>query len=511
MGQGHVQKTTGNGTSRIQPTARDANTSSVANTSFVQNVQNETEYAKQATGSNTITPRLLTKEEISKLGPSRPRRQVNVRNICFGQLRCDHPEPLGANKYTFTVEGIQSGPTLRKIEKILQEFLLPLKFRNLTVLPTEHGAEVTFDSHSKWHRAEDFKESLELAENFLRNLHALGLDNFMIDLSNSSSVLSNLREPSWRCDPYPDDTETMNRLDCIEELVGQGHSESAYKIFSDLSTWCEKQFLPTCLNDQQRSLFVLLKQPKAQRLRGFTTGLCGICESYRHAVQTGKMVLRELLSLENNTEAILDRHLQVFKAIAAQTKDPKAAICELLDRSKTARGAILQNQKARQLLLMVDPDIAKVFGQIELNANDVFLDRWQRLQQQGFTFTFPGDFPFGDEPVEIVAGGTVDHAAVDLLLELAEAAVHCTGYVNWVTGVLRYLSERVLDVDDLRQDQLARAKALRNAIQMAVRFHPDPQVAAQFDTIKALTDEAVAELGVWYGQGGRSISSDTLK
>jgi hypothetical protein len=35
-------------------------------------------------------------------------------------------------------------------------------------------------------------------------------------------------------------------------------------------------------------------------------------------------------------------------------------------------------------------------------------------------------------------------------------------------------------------------------------------VAAQFDTIKALTDEAVAELGVWYGQGGRSISSDTL-
>jgi hypothetical protein len=363
MGQGHVQKTTGNGTSRIQPTARDANTSSVANTSFVQNVQNETEYAKQATGSNTITPRLLTKEEISKLGPSRPRRQVNVRNICFGQLRCDHPEFLGANKYTFTVEGIQSGPTLRKIEKVLQEFLLPLKCRNLTVLPTEHGAEVTFDSRSKWHRAENYKESLEQAENFLRNLHALGLDNFMIDLSNSSSVLSILREPSWRCDPYPDDTETMNRLDCIEELVGQGHSESAYKIFSDLSTWCEKQFLPTCLNDQQRSLFVLLKQPKAQRLRGFTTGLCGICESYRHAVQTGKMVLRELLSLENNTEAILDRHLQVFKAIAAQTKDPKAAICELLDRSKTARGAILQNQKARQLLLMVDPDIAKVFGQ----------------------------------------------------------------------------------------------------------------------------------------------------
>jgi hypothetical protein len=171
MGQGHVQKTTGSGTSRIQPTARDANTSSVANTSFVQNVQNETEYAKQATGSNTITPRLLTKEEISKRGPSRPRRQVNVRNICFGQLRCDHPEPLGAKRCTFTVEGIQSGPTLRKIEKMLQEFLLPLKFRNLTVLPTEHGAEVTFDSLSKWHRAEDL--SLELAENFLRNLHAL--------------------------------------------------------------------------------------------------------------------------------------------------------------------------------------------------------------------------------------------------------------------------------------------------------------------------------------------------
>jgi hypothetical protein len=266
------------------------------------------------------------------------------------------------------------------------------------------------------------------------------------------------------------------------------------------------------LNDQQRSLFALLKQPKAQRLRGFTFGLCGICESYRHAVQTGKMVLRELLKLENNTEAVLDRHVTVFEKIAALGKDdPKATICELLDLPKAVRGALLQDPKARQLLLMVDPDIAKFFGQIELNANDVFLDRWQRLQQQGFTFTFPGDFPFGDEPVEIVAGGTVDHAAVDLLLELAEAAVHCTGYVNWVTGVLRYLSERVLDVDDLRQDQLARAKALRNAIQMAVRFHPDPQVAAQFDTIKALTDEAVAELGVWYGQGGRSISSDTLK
>jgi hypothetical protein len=109
MGQGHVQKTTGNGTSRIQPTARDANTSSVANTSFVQNVHNEPDYAQQAPGSSTITTlpenstiSILTPEQMSALGPPiRERPKVEFGELTYSSW--DFPKIV----YSATLAGVE--------------------------------------------------------------------------------------------------------------------------------------------------------------------------------------------------------------------------------------------------------------------------------------------------------------------------------------------------------------------------------------------------------------------
>jgi hypothetical protein len=331
---------------------------------------------------------------------------------------------------------------------------------------------------------------LKRTSNLLTNLHALGLDNFLDDLCVVPSVNASLSVPSWSL-KHRSSIELAPRLTGISALAFAGHCEAAYKLLCDLPSTTKPRDVG--LTDRQKNLLAMRQQPKAQRLRSFTEWLC-IAQNllhaeYRFAVQNGKMVLRELMKLESDTEAVLDRHAMVFEAIAAHCQYKRArnaAITELLDFPRAARAALLLNPEARQLLWMVDPDIAKVFDAVERNASDVFDDRLQRLQQEGFTFD---GITFGDEPVEIIDGGVVESASVDLLLELAEAAVHCTGYVNWVTGVLQFLSERVLE-----DHQIARAAELRDLVQLAVRFHPDHEVSRQFETIRSLTDSAIREM-----------------
>jgi len=96
--------------------------------------------------------------------------------------------------------------------------------------------------------------------------------------------------------------------------------------------------------------------------------------------------------------------------------------------------------------------------------------------------------PLADAPVEI-DGAHCDSYVIINLIELAEAAVMCAGRINWATGVMQFLSDRVLYEHDYE-----RVKELRDRIQLAVKFDPDPQVAATFDTVKALTDRAIADL-----------------
>ena len=63
----------------------------------------------------------------------------------------------------------------------------------------------------------------------------------------------------------------------------------------------------------------------------------------------------------------------------------------------------------------------------------------------------------------------------------------CAGRINWAIGVLQLLSKRVL-----KEYQIERVLALRDRIQLTVKC--DPQVESTFETVKTLTDEAIANL-----------------
>lgn len=117
----------------------------------------------------------------------------------------------------------------------------------------------------------------------------------------------------------------------------------------------------------------------------------------------------------------------------------------------------------------------------------MFCDRRQRLEEAGVIFS--GEELNLEEPFQIA--GPIDDLTVDMLLDFAEAAVMCAGRIQYATGVLQFLSEQ-----DLSEDQMEKASALRDRIQMAVRFDPLPEVAATFETIKQLTDSAIKKLVV---------------
>jgi hypothetical protein len=468
---------------------------SVQTTSFLGGVHAMPEHAMTITQlPGNARVRLMNLEEISFLA-RRPKRSENPKKVQFGELDYS-PLPYGAMGLEFTIKGVKAKKTHKAIQVILKhkfaQYEIPC--RNLLIIFTKAGAEVALhigQPHVSTRNMKRAATAVQCAQHLLTNFLALGLHGFAADLCGLKSVSAVLSRPHWTCG-HLTDAVIAERLDCIIDLVGRGHCEAAFMILADLSAKCRSKHVqaPSCLNDDQQRLFAVAQEPEAKQLQTYTNALCGarslLAMNVRYAVQTGKMVLRELLRLRNNSNPLLERHKHVFQEIAAQCKNPKAAIAELLDLSRADCGALLRNPKARQLLLMVDPDVAKVFGAVERNASDVVADRLQRLRQEGFTF---GGFPFGNEPVEIIDAGEVESLSVDLLLELAEAAVHCTGYVNWVTGVLQFLSERVLD-----DDQIERAAELRDLVQLAVRFHPDHEVSSQFERVRSLTDAAIREM-----------------
>jgi hypothetical protein len=135
---------------------------------------------------------------------------------------------------------------------------------------------------------------------------------------------------------------------------------------------------------------------------------------------------------------------------------------------------------------MLTGDAAK--RKFEQNAETVFLDRLQKLKDAGIVFSGDPLTTKETESIEI-EGGLFGKETVDMLLDLAELAVNSQGWTNWAVGVLSFLSDRVLE-----DDQLERAISLRRRIQLAVYLHRDPQVNAQTKTVAMLTDAAISEL-----------------
>jgi hypothetical protein len=527
VGQGHIQKTTGKGTRRIpqvnaQPTAPDTSTSSVANTSFVQNVHNEPDYAQQAPSSNTIIPlpQNATISILTPLGPPLPQRP----KVVLGELK-QSSTTLGTAKFKITVTGIEHTHPLAGVIKLhlyanLQCQSWDGKLRGQSIefsVPKGRDCrgvtEVRFKANvppSKF-AYEQAQNAYRPTRNLIGNLQALGFDadqigGWLLDNRNICEGLS--AQPHWEMPSEPTPEEHENRLRCIEALMYGNHFEAALALLSDLAKKENKdtELLATSFLKDDR----YFKDPPSElSVKGGGCGLKNIealvcynlsCDPSGLA-QAGRIVLRHILTNDDDPSDLEPYQRNVFDMIAASAQSLSEEVRakflqDLFDLPDIDRADLFRNRKVRFLLEVAGlEELRDIFEQIESRAQEVLWDRKEKLTDKGVRFS---DQVFSDEPLEI-NGGPFDESTIDLLLDFAEAVAMCGERIQWATGVLKFLSERVLDVDDLRQDQLARAKALRNAIQMAVRFRPDPQVAAQFDTIKALTDEAIAELGVWYG------------
>jgi hypothetical protein len=243
--------------------------------------------------------------------------------------------------------------------------------------------------------------------------------------------------------------------------------------------------LPFVQNELKLSTFVEIKGDDLRALKSLVC--CDLSMRLNHFTRAGAMVLQDIATIDNNSSELEPYQIFVFEAIASKVIFDEHALEKLLDLPGIVPGDLFQNPKARKLLLIAFPDLRKkVFEPIEGRAYDVFCDRRQRLEDEGVVFS-GGELDW-EKPFEIIAG-PIDASTVDKLLDLAEAAVLCAGRIQYAAGVLQFLSEQVLD-----DDQIERAVKLRDRIQMAVRFDPLPELAATFDTVKTLTDDAIKEL-----------------
>jgi hypothetical protein len=463
--------------------------------------------------ASTVTPPVapLTCDQIIALLPDRPER----KKLAFGPLEHKLSEDGTALEFEFTLEGWERTDLLttnvwaffhrqlRSIPDGAPAFSNPeirsgkngvvIAFRG-AVTPRETDLETMCDTVRR--RA---CRVFDLALTVFLNLQDLGLLNDVHGLHNDIYMHQGLFRGSWRCSPG--DESTFKQSFCISRLLQVQYYEAAYMMLADVLS-VDKQnanFKPFLLHKAvDRNASGCLQNSDYEQLDHFVGLLCldkRVGKSKEFAVAIGRIVLRELLSSHDNASALKVHHVILFERLAERRRRcwPSVArdlLRELLDLSDADRASLFRSPKARKLLLIAFPELRAVFEQIERQDYQVFCDRRQKLKDD-HGFHFSCDVMI-DEPMNITCDGLLDSAAVDRLLDLAEAAAMCAGLIGWATGALRFLSDpSVRSVLD--EDRRARLKALRNRIQMAVRFDPDPQVAVTFGAVKKLTDDAMAE------------------
>jgi hypothetical protein len=458
----------------------------------------------QGPSSPTVTPlpgnatvRLMSWSEISALAPPRPKRPKSLE---FGPLTSCHSE--STVRCSFTVKGVaEDSPFINVIWNIFVHAYATACTCSSRATK-EGGVELCFEAHKcqslhgKAYEFPSVTEPYDLACNLLRNALALGASEHDAEVLSQRDVFAELSKDDWTCQRTL--TGIRDRGLLVKRLLAAGHFELAFHLVCDLAD-ASRIAGSYALAFETPEIHALIEGGYPITLREFTHLACqAIHENpnlllFAHCpVQAGRMLLCSSLDPDFNAACNQTVQDEVFAAIAnfrmrrSRIKGANALLQDLFDLPDDVRSEVLIDPTTRRQLLMAFPALEKVTAQIEGNAIDVISDRMKQLQRRGIIF--PDQFPFGNHPVEIV-GAVVDSASIDLLLELGEVAVLCTGYVNWATGVLQFLSDRVLD-----DDQIERAVALRNRLLSAVRFHPDREVAAQFDAIKTLTDAAIKEL-----------------
>ena len=217
--------------------------------------------------------------------------------------------------------------------------------------------------------------------------------------------------------------------------------------------------------------------------------------------QKGKLMLCEL-SRGKEASTIENHHEDYFSYLGSCMKglDGEVILRELLDLPEAERAELFRNPKTRHLLRLTGhPAIVDKIVRIEVDAHDDFGDKLKKLQAIGFEFA---GF-FGEKPIEISQPSPPSPETVDLLLDLAEAAVLSTSFVNWATGVLNYLSTQLL-----LPYQAKRAIALFDPVRSAVRFNPNKLFIATASNVEMLTGDAAKRK---FEQNAETVFLDRLQ
>jgi len=459
--------------------------------------------------------RLMQPSEISALAPPRPNRP---ESLVFRPMT-SHRSGTRIT-YKFTVRGIPAdGQFTHWIVKQLK-FLTEGEVCGCSSFKRESkkdgSTEISFKANDLSLSERVAQSSYIGVSNLFRNLFDLGVSVHDIGLSCEDAICADLSWNSWHCERSED--SITRRAGLIGLILNTGYFDLAFPLICDLRKACNETGLHHLASARlcPPGALKLIRHAYQITSKEFTELIFETLEespqllTRRHSLaQAGRMLLRSMTDPAFQSEFHDQFRRKVFAAIGDFRKrcskaEAEALLQDLLDMPSDDRGELLLDPRVRQLMLMGFPDLRDLFETIDGNAYEVFLDRRKTLEDCGIVFS--GNF---GQPVEI-NGAYFDSDAVYNLLDLAEAAVLCAGKIDCATGVLLFLSERVLDVDELTPEVLERAEALRDRIQLTVKS----EMADQFDAIKALTDEAIAELRVWYGTDNRcthSRSTGTLR
>jgi len=520
----------GSGTVHQQtPPAQPHNGSSSEATALAQTANTIPNYAST---SIAITPlpqnanvRILTPEEMSHLGPTihEGSKFEPLKDFMYSKPK----NPLRRNlaKFSTTLAGIQSDhPLAKAISRHLdQEFQAQgLGSGKIKRKSCEAGTTISF-MISRPNVESKVQDAVFRTARLVRNLHSLGFG------PNTTAMLMGLKAvgqdlsartpwalPNKPNEPKPD---CSSRRECIEALMNAGCIDAAVALLSDLA-----RVEDNIVGDLRRNDKIMASHKEKTReykrvkfmppdlasakdsssaLSAFKATVCSrLCELGRGGLrQAGAVVLRDVLTVDNDCSELQPYQIAVFQNIAFYLKRwPKdqSVLLQSLFHS-IDRAALFRNPKARFLLLEVAglraaeyrdasgkiTKLADDFEKIDMHYHEIFIKRYERLAEKFvFDFNFKGQ-------LEIMARSPyapISTNSIELLLQLADAAC-IIGREEVAIAVLEFLASR----PELSETQRETVKALRDRIQVTVRFHYLRDKAAKFDDVKKQTDAIIAQ------------------
>jgi hypothetical protein len=287
-----------------------------------------------------------------------------------------------------------------------------------------------------------------------------------------------------------------DRADYIERIL-EKHCALAYDLICDLAAAMDQR--PDLQADSKLAKLCALTDLGKLNIKLYEEGEGG--DSAYFEGQKGKLMLCEL-SRGKEASTIENHHEDYFSYLGSCMKglDGEVILRELLDLPEAERAELFRNPKTRHLLRLTGhPAIVDKLVKIEVDAHGDFGDKLKKLLAMGFEFA---GF-FGEKPIEISQPRPPSPETVDLLLDLAEAAVLSTSFVNWATGVLNYLSTQLL-----LPYQAERAIALFDPVRSAVRFNPDKLFVATVSNVEMLTGDAAKRK---FEQNAETVFLDRLQ